>query len=322
MFSSKLLTSVTEITTAVESGQTTVPTTATDAVSTALTTDGANTAVDKIAGDISRIEKFFNELLDNTLRLLPTIILAIVVLIVGMVLSKLLLKAMQKGMSRRKVEITVVNFAQSLGKIVLYLLVFCVVLSILGIPMTSIVAVIGTAGIAIGLALQNSLSNLAGGFIILFSKPFKSGDFIETNGASGTVDRISILYTQLNTPDNKAIFVPNGLVLNAKVTNFTAHGTRRVDNAFSISYNDDYDHAVEIIQSVISKNAKILKTPEPFVRMSEHGQNSINIESRVWTDTADYWEVYFYMIEYVRKAFVDNNIEIPFNQLDVHISKE
>lgn len=302
---------------------TTAVTTAITTAQTQITTDAPlDEAVDKIVNELSGFSLLLSEFWDNFLKLLPTIIVAIIILIVGMILSKLVLKAMKKGMTRRSVDMTVINFAESLGRIILYVLVLCVVLSVLGIPMTSIVAVIGTAGIAIGLALQNSLSNLAGGFIILFSKPFKAGDFIETNGTEGTVEKINILYTVLNTLDNKAVFIPNGLVSGAKLMNYSANDTRRVDNVFSISYGDDYERAKTTIEKVISANPSIFTTPEPFVRMSAHNESSIDITVRVWVKNSDYWDVHFYLIEQVRKAFIEEKIEIPFRQLDVHIIKD
>ena len=206
-------------------------------------------------------------------------------------------------------------------KIVLYTVLITVVLTILGVPTTSIIAVIGTAGVAVGLALQNSLSNLAGGFLILFSKPFKVGSYISVAGVEGTVADINILYTKLMTLDNRAVYIPNGTAANSVLTNVTQAPKRRVDNVFSISYNEDYKKAVAAINNAISKIPKALHESgcEPFVRMSDHNTSSIDITVRVWCKTEDYWDVYFDLIEKVRAEFIEQNIEIPYQQLDVHM---
>ncbi len=270
-------------------------------------------------GAFSALGKFFGNLLDALLGAIPSIILAIVVLIVGLILTKLSVKLLSKGLSKTKLELTVIKFTTQVARIILYVLLVTVVLSILGIPSTSIITVIGTAGVAIGLALQNSLSNVAGGFLLMLTKPFKIGDYIISNGVEGTVSQISILHTRLDSISNQAIFVPNGQVVNAVVINNSGNDTRRVDLKFSISYNDDYAKARDLIMSIVEKHPMALKTPAPFVRMVEHGASSIGIAARVWVKTADYWDVYFDLTEQVREGFIENEIEIPFDQLDVHV---
>ena len=253
---------------------------------------------------------------------IPTIILAIVVLILGLIICKLVLKVLSKGLDRTRLDLTVNNFVKQCCKIVLYVLLVTIVLSVLGIPATSIITVIGTAGVAIGLALQSSLSNVAGGIMLLINKPFKIGDYITVSGVSGTVKQITILYTRLDSDSNQAIFIPNGQVSGAVVTNNNTNGTRRVDMKFSISYEDDYQKAREIILQVLSRNEKILTDPAPTVRMIEHAASSINIAVRPWCKAADYWEVYFSVMEEIRAAFIAGGISIPFDQLDVHVVKE
>lgn len=270
----------------------------------------------------SKIGEFFQNMLQSILRSIPTIILAVVVLILGMIVCKLVLKVLGKGLDRTKLDLTVNNFVKQCCKIVLYVLLLTIVLSVLGIPATSIVTVIGTAGVAIGLALQSSLSNVAGGIMLLINKPFKIGDYILVSGVSGVVKQITILYTRLDSDSNQAIFIPNGQVSGAVVTNNNTNGTRRVDMKFSISYSDDYQKAREVILQVLSRNDKILTDPAPTVRMLEHAASSVNIVVRPWCKAADYWEVFFSVTEEVRAAFIESGISIPFDQLDVHVVKE
>ncbi|MDY4587017.1 MAG: mechanosensitive ion channel [Oscillospiraceae bacterium] len=270
----------------------------------------------------SKIGEFFHNMLQSILRSIPTIILAVVVLILGMIVCKLVLKVLGKGLDRTKLDLTVNNFVKQCCKIVLYVLLLTIVLSVLGIPATSIVTVIGTAGVAIGLALQSSLSNVAGGIMLLINKPFKIGDYILVSGVSGVVKQITILYTRLDSDSNQAIFIPNGQVSGAVVTNNNTNGTRRVDMKFSISYSDDYQKAREVILQVLSRNDKILTDPAPTVRMLEHAASSVNIVVRPWCKAADYWEVFFSVTEEVRAAFIESGISIPFDQLDVHVVKE
>lgn len=270
----------------------------------------------------SKISEFFQNMWTAIIHAVPTIILAIVVLILGLIICKLVLKVISKGLDRSRLDLTVNNFVKQCCKIILYVLLLTIVLSVLGIPATSIITVIGTAGVAIGLALQDSLSNVAGGIMLLINKPFKIGDYILVSGVSGTVKQITILYTRLDSDSNQAIFIPNGQVSGAVVTNNNRNGTRRVDMKFSISYEDDYQKAREIILQVLSRNEKILKDPAPTVRMIEHATSSINIAVRPWCKAADYWDVYFSVTEEIRAAFIAGGISIPFDQLDVHVVKE
>ena len=281
--------------------------------------DAVHELVTKPEETLSAFGKFFQSLGNAILAAIPTIILAVIVLIIGLILSKLVLALLSKGLSKTKLELTVTKFTTQMAKIVLYTLLITIVLNILGIPATSIITVIGTAGVAIGLALQNSLSNVAGGFLLMITKPFKIGDYIITNGVEGTVSQISILHTRLNSGSNQAIFVPNGLAINATIINNNGNDTRRVDMTFSISYNDDFETAQGIILGLIKNHPLVLKEKEPLVRMKEHGESAIIIVARAWCNTSDYWTVYFDLTEQVRAAFIENGIEIPFNQLDVHV---
>ncbi len=281
--------------------------------------DAVQDLVNEPEAAIGNIGEFFGTLWQNFLNAIPSIILAIVVLIVGLILSKLAVKLMSKGLSKTKLEVTVVKFTTQIVKIVLYVLVLTVVLSILGIPSTSIITVIGTAGVAIGLALQNSLSNVAGGFLLMITKPFKIGDYIVTNGVEGVVSQISILHTRLDSVTNQAIFVPNGLAVNATIINNSGNDTRRVDLSLSISYDTDFDKAQKVITDVIKAHKLVDKSLPIDVRMEKHGESAIVITARSWCKTGDYWTVYFDLTEQIRKAFIENDIEIPYRQLDIHI---
>ena len=271
---------------------------------------------------MSALGQFFSDMGRSLLNAVPTIILAIVVLIIGSMLCKLSIKLLGRGMERAKADITAAKFVKQCVKIILYILLFIVVLSILGIPTTSVITVIGTAGVAIGLALQDSLSNVAGGFILMLTKPFKIGDYIIVNGVEGTVSQIAILHTRLNSGSNQAIIIPNSQAATATVINNSANATRRVDLAFSISYDDDYDKARQLILDILAENEKVLQEPAPTVRMQEHGASAIVIATRPWCRTEDYWDVYYTTMERVRRAFIENDITIPYDQLDVHMIKD
>ncbi len=292
------------------------------AAEAATTETTLNDAMHQIAEDPSSLGDFFNNLVNGILNAIPTVLFAILVLIIGLLLTKFCLWLISKGLEKSKVDLTVTKFVKQCAKIVLYVLVLIVVLSMLGIPTTSVITVIGTAGVAIGLALQDSLANVAGGFILMVTKPFKIGDYIIINGVEGVVAQISILHTRLDSATNQAIFIPNSQAVNATVTNNSGNSTRRVDLVFSISYEEDFLHAQQIILDVLKADSKVLDTPAPAVRMIEHASSSINIAVRPWCNTADYWDVYFNTIEGVRAAFIANNISIPFDQLDVHVVKD
>lgn len=283
-------------------------------------------AVDELVAHPDRagekIGDFFNNLWHGIVGAVPTILLAVVVLIIGLIVTKLVLKIISRGLDRSKVDLTVNNFLKQCSKIVLYVLLITIVLSVLGIPATSIVTVIGTAGVAIGLALQSSLSNVAGGIMLMINKPFKIGDYISVAGTEGTVRQISILYTRLDSVSNQAIFIPNGQASNAVIVNNNGNDTRRVDLTFSISYDDDYEKACAIINELLARNEKVLKNPAPTVKMVEHGASAIVIAVRPWVKGENYWDVYFDTIEGVRAAFIAGGISIPYNQLDVHVINE
>lgn len=207
-------------------------------------------------------------------------------------------------------------------RIVLKIVVVVCLIGYLGIDTSGLTALIASLGVCVGLAVNGALSNLAGGVLIIITRPFRVDDFIETCGHSGTVEDIRITQTRLRTPDNKVVYIPNGTLSTSTIINYSEKDIRRVDLTFSISYTDDFKKAQKIITDIITSHELVLKDPEPFVRMSEHAQSSINIVARAWTNNADYWTVHFDVLEAVKVAFDKEGIEIPFNQLDVHVKKD
>ena len=294
----------------------------TDVITTheATLNDAVQELVEKPEQALSAIGDFFVNLGRSILSAIPTILFAVLILVLGLLVTKLCLWLISKGMNKTKLEVTVKKFVSAVAKIILYVLLITIVLSILGIPSTSIITIIGTAGVAIGLALQDSLSNVAGGFMLMITKPFKIGDYIIVNGTEGTVSQISIIHTRLDSASNQAIFIPNGQAVNAVVVNNSNNETRRVDLTYSISYASDYRKAREIILEILKNNEMVLDDPAPLVRMKEQGESAVVIAARPWCRTPDYWDVVFDTNEQVFDAFCENGIVIPFNQLEVHIT--
>ncbi len=250
------------------------------------------------------------------------LIISAIILIVGLILIKFLHGALKKVLKKSRLDPICHKFVLSFLKITLYILLIIIVLSQLGIPMTSLVTILGAAGLAIGLALQDSLSNLAGGFILLFSKPFQVGDYIEIAEVAGTVKHINILQTKLDTFDNKAIYIPNGQVSSAKIINYSREKNRRLDLIFSIGRNDDFVKAKKLIFDIVEKNEFSLNDPAPIIRVCAHTANSIDIAVKVWVLTENYWNLNYDLLEDIKIAFDHNHINIPFNQMDVYIKEK
>ena len=247
------------------------------------------------------------------------LIAAIVVFVLGRWIARALEKLTHRILTKRNVDLTIVSFVSHLTYIALLTFVILAALGQLGIQTTSFVAVIGAAGLAVGLALQGSLANFAAGFLMIIFRPFKVGDFIEGAGVMGTVEEIQVFTTQLKTPDNKVIIIPNAKLTADNITNFSAKETRRVDLKFGISYGDDIDKAKGILADILSKDGRILKDPPPVIGLVELGDSSVNFAVRPWVKTVDYWNVYFDTTETVKKRFDSEGISIPFPQRDVHL---
>ncbi len=246
---------------------------------------------------------------------------AILLLIIGFKLSSMITKKISSAKALNKIEASTRGFIQSIIGVLLKILVGITALAVLGVPMTSMIAVIGSCGLAIGLALQGSLSNIAGGFIILVFKPFSVGDFVTSGEIAGTVEDIGIFHTKVLTADNRRIVVPNAVISNATLTNVSALKERRVDLSFTASYSCDIDLVEKTLLSVCNSHELVLKTPEPFARLSAHKDSALEYTVRVWCKAEDYWTVYFDIIKNVKIAFDNAGISIPYPQIDVHTDK-
>jgi len=252
---------------------------------------------------------------------LPKLALALVTLVIGLYLIKLLIKFMNKVMQARKIDESLQPFFKTLVSIVLKILLVISVMGMIGIEMTSFIALLGAVGLSIGMALSGSLQHFAGGVLLLIYKPFSKGDFIEAQGHKGTVMELRIFNTVINTLDNKVVFIPNGPLSTGPIVNYTLEPTRRIDSVFSISYADDIEKAKSLIMNVINSNEKILKDPEVVIGVKELGASSVNIESRVWVKTDNLVDLTFFMNEAVKNEFDKNGISIPFPQMDVNLKK-
>ncbi len=245
------------------------------------------------------------------------LLLAILIVVIGFWLVKLVVKALKKILRKSKTDESLVTFLSSLLSMVLKVLISVTSITQLGVEMTSFVTILGAAGLAVGLAFSGTLSNFAGGVMILIFKPFKVGDFILTQGEQGTVKEIQIFNTYLHTSDNKIIILPNGPVANGNITNFTKAEKRRVDWLISISYGDDMKVAKELISKFIEEDVRILKDPIPFIGVEALTNNSVDISVRVWTETTDYWDVFYLMNERVYKEFELAGLHLPHSNIQV-----
>ncbi len=249
------------------------------------------------------------------------LIIAIIVLTVGLKVAKIITKKIMSSKGILKFEISVRSFLNNLILITLDAIIVVSACLIIGIPATSFVALLGTAGVAIGLALQGAFSNFAGGIMILIFHPFKVGHYIETADISGTVDDISIFYTILKTVDNKTITIPNGTLMNSSVVNYSSMKTRRVDLSFSVSYDTDIELVKKLLLDTAKEHSLSLDTPEPFARLTSQNNNSYEFTLRVWCNSEDYWTLKLDLLEKINIEFKKNNITIPYQQIDVHLDK-
>ena len=241
---------------------------------------------------------------------------------IGFKVSGWFVARLKKGKGFQKLDVSVASFLGSFINITLKILIVVIAGTIVGFDVTALSAVLATAGVTVGLAFQGSLSNLTGGIMILIFRPFKVGDYIDNHTDSGTVREIGIFYTTLHTPDNKTITIPNGQLSNATVVNYSTQSTRRVDMEFSVAYATDIDKVNKVMRTVVEANGKVLKDPAPFIALLRQDASALVFVVRAWVKSSDYWDVYFYLCENMKKAFDTVGIEIPFNQLDVHFDKE
>ncbi len=270
------------------------------------------------------LEQFFETLPQKAFNLGIRVVLALVFFFLGVQIIKLIRKILKKSLQRANADVGVVQFLDSFVKFALYLLLIFMIGSSFGLDAASVVAVVGSAGVAIGLALQGSLSNLAGGVLILLLKPFKVGDYIieDTNKNEGTVSEIQIFYTKLTTPDERTVVLPNGTLANSSLTNVTDIGIRRLDMTVGISYRADLKLAKEVAKKLLDGDAATLKNKEIDVFVSDLGESAVILNLRCYVKSEDYWPTRSRILEAVKLTFDENGIEIPYPQMDVHVKSD
>lgn len=282
------------------------------------TTEAITTAEDKITS-----RTYWENKLDEVLKWITTngikMLLALIVLFILFKIVNVIARRIKKNMVKRECDPTFTIIVTNVFRKGIKILLFVAYLAFVGIDTASIGAVIASCGVGIGLALQGSLSNLAGGIIIVIVRPFKLGDYIEAQGEGGTVEDIRIFYTYIATPDNRTVMIPNGVLANGVIRNNSMKDRRRVDFKFSVSYDSDLKLVKETLLKLVSNDSRVLKDPAPFAQISEYGNSSITFTVRAWVKATDYWNVYFAIMEQVKEEFDNNGIQIPFNQLDVTI---
>ena len=261
------------------------------------------------------------ELNDKIIGLLEHGVGALIVLLVGLLLIKLILGVVRKTLEKTALDVSVHTFVISVLRIVLYVVLVVVLLGVLKVPTTPLVTVLGAGGAAIALALKDSLSNIAGGLLILVNQPFKKGDVIDTAGITGSVEHIDLFVTTLKTPDNKVISVPNGTINTSVIVNYSREASRRVDCKLGIGYDADITLARNVLLDIAASHPDIYTEPAPFVGVSTHGDSAVMLDLRVWCDTDKYFDVQYYLYEASKRAFDEADISIPYPQMDVHVVK-
>lgn len=249
------------------------------------------------------------------------ILIALIIFLIGQMVAKIIARVLGKVLSHTKLDKILVEFIQSLVNALLLVFVIVAALDQLGVNTNSVIAVLGAAGLAIGLALQGSLQNFAAGFMLLIFRPFKSGDFVEAAGTAGVIEKIGIFSTTMHTGDNKEVIIPNGSIYSSNIINYSKRPTRRIDMIFSIGYNDDIRLARDVMSEIIKAEPRVLPDPEPLIAVGELGASSVNFYVRPWVKTEDYWDVKYSLTEKIKIAFDEKGITIPFPQMDIHWNK-
>ena len=268
------------------------------------------------------LEKFLGKIVNWAATDGIKLIIGIFLLWIGWKLAKKIVNILNKALERRNVDVTIRSFLDTFLEVILKGLVVLVVLEYVGIKTTGVAALVASAGVAIGLALQGSLSNFAGGLVILLIRPFNVGDYVEGAGHNGVIEKIGMFYTHMVSVDNKLILVPNGTLANGSIVNYSAKELRRVDLTFGVGYEQDILKVKRVLSNIVEAHDLILKTPEPFIALSNHGDSAINFVVRVWVNNSDYWKVHFDLLESVKVAFDNEDISIPYPQMDLHIKNE
>ncbi|MBQ8717964.1 MAG: mechanosensitive ion channel [Clostridia bacterium] len=268
---------------------------------------------------LEKLQAVWDSLLLSAPGIAWKIVTCILVLIIGNAVIKFLCKRIENSKADKKLSDDARGYVNALIKGSLYVIMIIVIVSIIGIPMASVIAVLASAGAAVALALQGTLANFAAGIMLLVFKPIHVGNYIEAAGTAGTVADLGLFSTTLTTPDNKTVFIPNGQIIGGVITNYSLKDTRRVDVTFGVAYGTDTEAVKETVMAIANAHEKVLKDPAPFLRMTEMADSSLNFTVRVWVNSADYWGVKFDLNESIVAALAENNISIPFPQLDVHI---
>ena len=261
----------------------------------------------------------WNEFLKRLIGFLPQLLVAAVILLVGLLATKVVPKPIKSVLNRTRLDAVAVKYILRVVKISIWALVLMMVLDTVGVPVTSLLTLLAAIGAAVALAIKDNLANLASGVVLLFTKPFKAGDFIEVEGDSGVIREIEMMHTYLDTVGNTRLAIPNTKMMTATINNYSVYETRRQDFVFSISYDDDLLKAEELLKGMVDRHPMVLQDPAPMVKVKEHASSSVNLLVRVWCKSENYWDLQFDLLEQVKLAFDENGLSIPFNQLDVHI---
>lgn len=277
--------------------------------------------IEKNVDVLSNSVKWLSENQDLIITYSMNIIFAVATLIVGMMVARFIAGTLHKILTKRKLDNTIVDFVSHMVRYVIVAFVVIAALGRIGVETTSFVAIIGAAGLAVGLALQGSLSNFASGVLIIGLRPFKAGEYIEAAGTAGTVESVQIFSTTLTTPDNKFVVVPNSAILDGNIINYSRKPTRRIDLIIGVSYNADLAKTKAVLEAVLKANPGILPTPEPLIAVAELADSSVNLVVRPWVNGPDYWPVRFQLMEAIKNSLDEAGIEIPFPQMDVHMDK-
>ena len=269
------------------------------------------------------MKKLSNWVLDDGINMGVKLIIGVLVIIIGFKVINNISKRFLKFAELKALDVTIVKFLKSCINISLKCILLLVIVGgYWDIKLTGLAAILASAGVAVGLALQGSLSNFAGGFIILFLRPFKVGDYIQASGFEGTVEQIGVFYTNLATIDNKLVMIPNGTLSNGSLINYSAKETRRVDLVFSVAYDSDLLKVRKVLKEIVDNHKLILSKPDPFIGLIQHNASSLDFAVRVWVKNSDYWPVYFDLLETVKTRFDKENISIPYPQMDLHFKNQ
>lgn len=283
--------------------------------------DKAIPSVESMEAAVAQSVQWLNNNQELLFGYAMNILSAFLIICIGMIAARLISGGLHKVLTKRKLDITVIDFVSHMVRYLIVAFVLIAALSEIGVETTSFVAVIGAAGLAVGLALQGSLSNFASGVLIIVLRPFKSGEYIEAGGVAGTVESVQIFSTILTTVDNKFVVVPNSAILGDNIVNYSRKPTRRIDLLIGVSYNADLAKTKSVLEAVLKANKGVLESPEPQIAVAELGDSSVNLVVRPWVNSGEYWPIRFELMEAIKNALDEAEIEIPFPQMDVHMDK-